>query len=198
MSKWLDDLLAEWRQRMLLMPPDEETRPLDQSDVGSPLGPLELLRKHVRAAGVVLRLTEISKRETLSRRVPVQMLSVPAALETPEQGCHLPPGSQFGRRQSRRVEDEASPQHVSPLWEVARQMRRPPAGPVGQGSSAAAGHVKSSTGKPAVDDIAALQSEIAHLKDSLAELLVENLLLKRQLESGIPFQAPDQKGVRRS
>lgn len=181
MSRWVSELLAEWRQA-------SSSRLADQSATDHVPRALDLLRVHVKRAGVLLRLTEVEV--TVRPLAGAESSTLPSPVQKPATDANTATAPRFGQRRSSRYVDETP--RVSRLpREALRTLGVPreaePAHVPTRASKHAldAGKIATSdtTHERASEDVEALRAEVARLKEALADLVVENRTLRQRLDS---------------
>lgn len=191
MFTWVDDLLAEWRQR--LAAPARVDPACSAKEAANGATPaLDLLRVHIERSGVPLRLAEVKTTLAGGIRPTLPTVGGGAAGDVPAAEVALEADAVFGkRRHSFRAIDTAqrwvrlSPAEAGPV-----PIKRWKESPAPADARLAADAFRAA----AFSEVEALRGDVARLKETLADILVENRELKRQVE----VQSKGQTGDRRS
>jgi hypothetical protein len=193
MSSWLGHLLLEWQRRSAASPQRDDVCAADHDGVAQAPTALDLLRKHVKTADALPRFIDAGNQTNIATAAapPTTADKRPAGAPTA--------GAQFGRRRTSRYVDDSTPADVSryvPLSrEVSRSSETDSAGAPGKMHAGPFKGIRKldGTNHNTRDEIAVLRSEVAHLKETLADLMVENRVLKRWLAAGGEFRAADEQ-----
>ncbi len=183
MSTWVNDLLSEWRQRFAALAEPDPAHLAEESGE-APTRALDLLRTHVKRSGVLLRLAEVKSAPAAATRRTLYPVGDDAARGAAEEGAADGDSSRFvKRRHCFRPEDAAHRKPGAGPMPIKRWKESP--APSDTRRAAAAFRAA------AYGEVEALRADVTRLKETLADILVENHQLKRRLELQSRGQAAD-------
>jgi len=192
MSRWIGDLLVEWRQ-MLAAAPRDASAPAGH-DVSRLPRALDLLRSHIRRAGIVHVVAPAQDPAALA---PSRSLEARAAAETAEPSRSSRYSWNFGRRRGSHLVEPPPVRLPRQDTHKAAPNEKDATAIPNRAAKQALGirlSLADAAAEDAGDDVKHLRAEIARLKEALADLLVENRALKQTIGEALFSGAPEGAG----